>query len=248
MLRRIFVLTLLAQGLVMTAAPPDPKAVERGRKLFEPACGFCHGNDATGSRAPDLVRSPLLAHDTDGNQLGPVIRSGRVDKGMPAFPYTAAQLSDIAAFLHQQSIIALRSNSVPGDYPLEKLLTGNAEAGKAYFNGAGQCNTCHSPTGDLAGVAKRHTPIDLEARFLYPGRTRRSVIVTLPSGEKVSGTLALLDEFNVALRDGEGWYRSWPVSQVKVEVKDPMEKHRELLRHYSDDDVHNLFAYLETLK
>ena len=83
---------------------------------------------------------------------------------------------------------------------------------------------------------------------MYPSGVRRSVTVTLASGEKASGTLAHLDEFSVALRDGTGWYRSWPRDQVKVEVKDPLEKHRELLGKYTDADVHNVFAYLETLK
>jgi cytochrome c oxidase cbb3-type subunit 3 len=154
----------------------------------------------------------------------------------------------LAAFLRDRIQAALHSATVPRDYPLEKLLTGNAAAGKAYFFGAGHCDSCHSSTGDLAGVAKRYSPINLEARFLYPGGTRRSVTVTLPSGEQVSGTLAQIDEFNVALRDGAGWYRSWPRDRVKVDVRDPLEKHRELLRQYTDGDVHNLFAYLETLK
>jgi cytochrome c oxidase cbb3-type subunit III len=234
---------------VVPAFCQDPKAaIERGRQLFQPACGFCHGNDATGSRGPDLVRSPIVNRDEGGKLMGPVIKNGRVEKGMPAFPYTNAQISDVAAFLHEQVRLALRSNSVPRDYPLEKLLTGNTAAGKAYFLGAGHCDSCHSPTGDLAGIAKKYSPINLEARFLYPSGTRRSVTVTLPSGEQASGTLAQIDEFSVALRDGTGWYRSWPRSQVKVEVHDPLEKHRELLQQYTDADVHNLFAYLETLK
>jgi cytochrome c oxidase cbb3-type subunit III len=245
-LRRCALVPVLA--VVAWSAAPDKKAIERGQKLFQPACGFCHGNDATGSRGPDLVRSPLVTHDEGGNLIGPVLKNGRVDKGMPAFPYNNEQVADIAAFLHEQLAVALRSNHVPGDYPLAKLLTGNADAGKAYFNGAGGCNACHSPTGDLAGIAKKYSPINLEARFLYPSGVRRSVTVTLPSGEKASGTLAHLDEFSVALRDGTGWYRSWPRDQVKVEVKDPLEKHRELLGKYTDADVHNLFAYLETLK
>jgi cytochrome c oxidase cbb3-type subunit 3 len=233
---------------VIFAAAPDPKAVERGRKLFEPACGFCHGNDATGSRGPDLIRSAAVNRDKDGETIGPVIKNGRIDKDMPAFQYSNAQISDIAAFLHERTQAALHSASVPRDYPLAKLLTGNADAGKTYFFGAGHCDACHSPTGDLAGIAKKYSPINLEARFLYPGGVRRSVTVTLLTGEKVSGTLAQLDEFNVALRDGTGWYRSWPRDRVKVEVHDPLEKHRELLQKYSDADVHNLFAYLETLK
>lgn len=230
------------------AASPDPKAVERGKQLFIKACGFCHGNDATGTRAPDLLRSTLVNHDENGNLIGPVVKSGRPDKGMPAFSFTNDQLADIAAFLHGQLEAALNSNSVPHDYPLEKLLTGDAAAGKAYFFGAGHCDSCHSPTGDLAHVAKKYTPINLETHFLYPGGRHASVTVTLASGEQVTGKLAELDEFNVALRDGAGWYRSWPRSQVKVEVRDPLEKHRQLLRQYSERDIHNLFAYLETLQ
>jgi len=230
------------------AAAPDPMAVERGKQQFQQACGFCHGNDATGARGPDLVRSALVNRDQDGKLIGPAVKNGRPDKGMPAFAYTDAQLADLAAFLHQQVRAALDSNSVPHDYPVEKLATGSAEAGKAYFFGAGHCDTCHSPTGDLAGIAKRYSPINLESRFLYPRGARRSVTVTLPSGEQISGTLAQLDEFNVALRDGNGWYRSWARGQVKVEVKDPIEKHREMLYQYTDTDIHNLFTYLETLK
>jgi len=234
--------------LSVFAASPDPKA-DRGKQLFQQACGFCHGNDATGSRGPDLVRSPLVNRDKDGNLIGQAVKNGRPDKGMPAFAYTDAQIGDLAAFLHQQVHVALASNSVPRDYPAEKLATGDAAAGKAYFNGAGHCETCHSPTGDLAGIAKRLSPLNLEARFLYPRGPQRTVAVTLPSGEQVSGTLAYVDEFNVALRDGSGWYRSWPRGAVsKIDVHDPLEKHRELLHQYTDADIHNLFTYLETLR
>src|SRR5690348_2588334 len=145
------------------AVPPDP-AIERGRKQFEQSCGFCHGADATGARGPDLVRSPLVAHDVKGNQIGPVIREGRPDKGMPPMPLSDAQILDVAAFLHARAAEALSSARVPKAYPVEKLLTGNAEAGKTFFNGAGGCNKCHSATGDLASIASKHSPIDLEAR------------------------------------------------------------------------------------
>jgi cytochrome c oxidase cbb3-type subunit 3 len=244
--RYIFGPAVLA--VAVSAAAPDPKSVERGRELFQQACGFCHGNDATGARGPDLVRSAMVSHDEDGNLIGPVIKNGREEKGMPAFSYTTEQISDLAAFLHAQTQVALNSNRVPRDYPVEKLLTGDPAKGKTYFFGTGHCDSCHSPTGDLAGVAKKHSPIDLEARFLYPRGARAAVTVTLPSGEKVSGTLARLDEFTVELSDSSGWHRSWMRSQVKAEVHDPLEKHRELLSQYTDADIHNLFAYLETLK
>ena len=241
--------TLLTATQIPGAEAPSPQAVERGRKQFKASCGFCHADDATGSRAPDLIRSPLLSHDVNGELLKPVIREGRPDKEMPAFPsLTDGQIADMVAFLHAQALAALHSASVPSDYPVEKLLTGNAQAGQTYFNGAGGCSGCHSPTGDLAGVGKRHSPLDLQSKFLYPGRSKSTVTVTLASGKKVTGTLLHHDEFTVALRDATGWYQSWPLNAVKAEVHDPLEAHRQLLYKYTDADVHNLFAYLESLK
>ena len=225
----------------------DP-AVERGHKQFEQACGFCHGPDATGARGPDLVRSPLVAHDVKGDKIGEVIRLGRPDKGMPAMPVTDQQVLDIAAYLHARAAEALNSAGIPSMYPMEKLLTGDPEAGKAYFNGAGGCNTCHSPTGDLATIATKYSPIDLEARMLYPRGKNSIAVVTLPSGEQVKGPLAHADDFVIALRDDSGWYRSFLRDRVKVELQDPLTRHRELLDKLRQADVHNLFAYLESLK
>jgi len=226
---------------------PDP-AVERGRKSFERSCGFCHGPDATGARGPDLVRSPLVAHDLKADKIGEVIRLGRPDKGMPAMTLTDPQVLDIAAFLHARAAEALSSSGLPAKYPLEKLLTGNPEAGKMFFNGAGGCKPCHSPTGDLAGVATKYSPIDLQARMLYPGGKHTIAVVTLPSGEQLKGPLAHADDFVIALRDASGWYRSFSRDRVKVELQDPLAAHRDLLDKLTQADVHNLFAYLESLK
>src|SRR6267378_1972908 len=225
----------------------DP-AVERGHKQFQQSCGFCHGPDATGARGPDLVRSPLVAHDVKGDKIGEVIRLGRSDKGMPAMPVTDQQVLDLAAYLHARAVEAVRSGEVPSSYPIEKLLTGDPEAGKTYFNGAGGCKSCHSPTGDLATIATKYSPIDLEARMLYPRGKRSIAVVTLPSGEQVKGPLAHADDFVVALRDGSGWYRSFLRDGVKVELQDPLAAHRELLDKLTQADVHNLFAYLESLR
>src|SRR6266513_2671158 len=239
-------------GLWNSAAWPqavsqDP-AVERGLKQFQQSCGFCHGPEATGARGPDLVRSPLVAHDVKGDKIGEVIRHGRPDKGMPAMPLTDQQVLDIAAYLHARALEALRSAGVPKAYPIEKLLTGNVEAGKTYFNGAGGCKNCHSPTGDLAAIAARYSPIDLEARMLYPHGKKIIAVVTLPSGAQIKGPVVHADDFVIALRDDSGWYRSFSRDRVKVELQDPLAAHRELLDKLTQGDVHNLFAYLESLK
>jgi cytochrome c oxidase cbb3-type subunit 3 len=233
----------------MLAQTASSGPAERGRRQFQQSCGFCHGADATGARGPDLVRSKVVAHDVNGNLIGEVIRNGRPDKGMPALPLSADQIRDVAAFLHERAREALASNRVPAVYPLARLLTGKAEAGKAYFNGAGGCNACHSPGGDLAHVASKYPPLELEARMLYPrGAQPASVTVTLASGEQVSGRLLHLDEFMVSLREASGWYRSFPRDRVKVEVRDPLAAHEALLGRLTQDDLHNLFAYLETLR
>ena len=235
--------------------PPQPTpeqraAIERGRAQFQPACGFCHGPDATGARGPDLVRSALVAHDVKGDLIGEVVRNGRPDKGMPALPLSADQIGDIAAFLHARAKEAIESSGVPSDYPFEKLLTGNAEKGKAYFEGAGGCNKCHAPTGDLAGIAHKYNSIELQAHMLYPDKKPMLATVTLPSGEQLSGTVAHVDDFMIGIRigDKDGWYRSFPRKQVKVELRDPLEAHRELLPRISQSQMHDLFAYLYTLK
>ena len=253
--RRVHAVAAMALSGVMLfaqqpAKAPDTAAIERGRSQFKSSCGFCHGDDATGNRAPDLLRSAVLLHDVNGDQVGPVIRNGKPDLGMPGFGnLTSAQVSDIVVFLHNQADEALHSNGVPRDYPLKKLLTGNADAGKEYFNGPGGCAKCHSVTGDLAGVARKYSPLDLQQHMIYPGgRSRVTATVIFSNGGKMEGPVVNNDEFDIAISGPDGHYHAWPKSAVKVELHDPLAAHRDLFTKYTDADIHNLFAYMATLK
>jgi cytochrome c oxidase cbb3-type subunit III len=241
----LLAINLIALPALAQNKPSQP--VERGRKVYEGNCSFCHGVEATGGRGPDLVRSRLVSDDTNGNLIGPVILNGRPNKGMPAQHLSEQQISDIAAFLHYRQKQGLASARLPKNYALKWLLTGNAAAGRSFFNGVGKCKDCHSPSGDLAHVASKYSPLELEWRMLYPGGAQRTVTVNLPSGKELKGPLEHLDEFTVALRDSSGWYRSFPRDQVKVSVHDPLSAHRQLLTKLTQADVHNLFAYMETL-
>jgi cytochrome c oxidase cbb3-type subunit 3 len=225
--------------------------VQRGNAKYQQSCSICHGTEAMGGVGPNLTQSALVRHDENGNLIAPVIEEGRADKGMPAFPLmTSADVSDVVAFLHARVQLAsvVSSEGLAGGYSLQQLLTGNASAGKQYFYGAGNCATCHSPTGDLAGIAKKYSPADLEARFLYPPRDQVTATVSLTSAKESHGKLLHLDAFYVAILDQDGWYRSWPLRQVKVQVDDPLAEHLELLSQYTDKDIHDVFAYLETLQ
>ena len=233
-------------------APPDAEAAARGEKVFAANCAFCHGAKATGGdTGPDLVRSAVVLHDEKGELIGPVVHNGRVKLGMPAFgAFTQGELYDIAEFLHLR--VELTANR--GTYKLLNVVTGDAAAGEAYFRGAGGCAGCHAVTGDLAHVGSKMSPADLQQAFLYPaargfGADEPNVTVTLPEGKVMQGHLKYLDDFHVGFEDAGGEYHSIALAGgVKVEVEDKLIAHRKLLDRYTDADMHNLTAYLVSLK
>lgn len=228
--------------------------VKKGGALFRQNCSFCHGRDAAGGESgPDLTRSKLVNSDIDGEKIAPVVRNGRPDKGMPHFELSDDEIHSMVAFIHAQQKNMLTGMGLHGaggrkGVDPSDLQTGNVEAGKEYFNGAGGCSNCHSPTGDLAGIATRFQGLQLERRMLYPSHAKSKVIVTLNSGESNSGTLAYLDEFTVGLFDSSDTYRSWRTSDVHYKVDSPADAHVAQFEKYTDEDVHNLMAYLQTLR
>ena len=227
-----------------------PALVQSGSDLFRRDCSFCHGRDAGGGESgPDLTRSRLVTEDVGANKIGPVVRNGRPDKGMPRFDVSDEEITGLAAFIHTQQNNAghAKAGGRKG-VDASDLQTGNAEAGKQYFDGAGGCATCHSPTGDLAGIASRYQGLELEEQMLYPKHVKPKVTVTVASGEIITGTLDYLDEFTVGLIDSTGVYRSWRTSDVQYKVDPRLNAHVELFGKYTDADIHNLMAYLQTLR
>src|SRR4029077_15719185 len=131
--------------------------------------------------------------DRNGEMIGPVLKEGRPTLGMPAFAsLQPGEISDLVAFLHFRN----SEGRGGGGLPETALLVGDAKAGQAYFNGAGKCNTCHSPTGDLKGIGAKYTPMPLTIAFLTPTTKKPTTVkVILPSGQAVSGNLKYIDEF-----------------------------------------------------
>jgi len=223
--------------------------VEAGNALFRQNCAFCHGRDTMGGETgPDLTRSKLALSDVNGDKISEVVRDGRPEKKMPAFRFSSEELLSLAAFIHSQQVKAASKKGGRRGVDVSDLQTGNVDMGKQYFNGAGTCAKCHSATGDLAGIANRYEGLQLEERMLYPRGAKSHVTVTLPSGSKITGTLAYLDEFVVGLRDSDDTYHSWPTSKVKYAVDSPVNAHVDLFSKYTDADIHNLMAYLQTLR
>ena len=171
---------------------------------------------------------------------------------MPAFSLTDSEMGTIVAFIHDQktkseALGGGRRSVEPAD-----IATGNAEAGQRYFNGAGGCSSCHSPTGDLAGVATRYQGLTLLQRMLYPSggpaRVRPKATVTLSSGQTVSAPLASEDEFTIVTLDPAGARQTYEKNAVRFVIEDPMSAHFNQLGKYTDQSMHDVFAYLDTLK
>jgi hypothetical protein len=199
-----------------------------------------------------------VLHDRFGSELGPFLKKGHPAQNAISTSLGDAQVADLTHFLRQRMNDTLRGSPV---FTVQNILTGDRRAGNAYFNGDGRCNACHSPTGNLAGIGGRYEPVDLQQRMLFPvggrgGRGRGTnpvtavtVTLTQPSGESVSGVLVQMDDLHVTLRDGSGTLRVVrQVPGLKVVKTDPLQAHHELLDHITDKNIHDLVAYLETLK
>jgi cytochrome c oxidase cbb3-type subunit III len=235
-------------GVVVQPNSYPPDLIEHGNENFQQNCSFCHGRDAGGGETgPDLTRSKLVIADVNGDNIGPVIRNGRPDKGMPRFNLSDREIAALVAFIQTQRKKAESQKGGRRGVDVSDLQTGNADLGKQYFNGAGRCSSCHSATGDLAGIANKFQGLQLEQRMLYPRDVHGKVTVNLPSGQELTGKLIYLDEFTLGLVDAEGKYHSWSTKRVKYTVDAPVEVHAELLGKYTDADIHNLMAYLQTL-
>ena len=247
-----------AVGAYPAREPADPAVVERGRALYGTYCTFCHGADTRGGEGgPSLLRSGVVLDDQNGELIGPVVLNGRTDRGMPRFALTAPQINDLSAFLHSFRVNGYdESRQRP-----PSILVGTAAAGQAVF--AARCASCHSADGDLKGIATRFdNPRTLQQTWLMPGSAAGRGVpaptnarpprasVTMQTGEKFEGELERVDDFSVAIRLDSGVRRSWRIVNgfPRVTVRDPLQAHRDLLKAYSDADIHNVTAYLVTLK
>ena len=242
----------------------DREAATRGQQLFVQNCSFCHGPDARGGAegGVDLTRSAIVNGDPTSAQLAAFLKIGRPPK-MPAFNNLSdSQAGDIEAFVRSQTLIA------GGRAPLVAIVVGDAKAGEAFFNGAGKCNTCHSVTDDLKAIGSKYDVITLQGHIVLPrGRggwpniispfqvtnppdVPKKVTVTMPDGTVTAGDMISISDFDVVLRDGLGVRHTFARNGnvPKVVVTDPLQAHIDLMKTLTDKEMHDLTAYLVTLK
>lgn len=268
MIRKWGLMLMLAGVPALAAAQfgprPDPAAVAAGQKVFTTNCSFCHGPDAHGGAegGPDLTKSAVITGDRTGQHLAAVLKTGRPPR-MPAFQLPASEVTALDTYLRQQATLAQRARAE------QAILVGNAQAGAAYFNGPGGCTGCHSVSGDLKGIGSKYGPEALQGRMMLPrgsggwpsgaipGKPNgaqdvyRQATVTLASGQSFTGDILYISDYDITLQDKAGVRRTFARANdvnPKVTISDPLQAHLDHLATMSPADMHNLTAYLETLK
>lgn len=239
----------LTRTFLGLAPPPDKTMVARGAALFERSCAFCHGPHARGAEGPDLITSEEVLTDSRGEKLVPFLKAGRPAKGMPSFAtMTDEQLTDIAEFLHQQ----VEDVANRGAYHLLNIVVGDPAKGRAYVNA--HCMQCHTPQTFAHIAGKFRTPDRLQRGWIWPERYGHpslavTAVVTLPDGGTIRGTVMRVSDFYITLVDSAGQTRTIARGpRVSVQIKDPLAAHEAIIMHLRNGDMHNVTAYLETLK
>ena len=225
-------------------AAPDKTAAARGAPLFVQNCAFCHGQTARGATGPGLITSDLVLADDHGEHLTPFLKKGSPEKGMPAFATMSdQQLTDIAEFLHLQ----VEDVANRGAFQVLNILVGNAAKGKAYVER--HCISCHTAETFAHIASKFHSPEQLQRNWLWPARNENITANVKTSGGMISGRVTQMSDFCITLVVGSGETRTIDRGPgAEVQINDPLAVHQEMLMTLTNDDMHNVTAYLETLK
>jgi cytochrome c oxidase cbb3-type subunit III len=242
----------------------DPAVVAHGKALYGINCQVCHGPDLRGGDmgGPNLLRSQAALSDKHGENIIPIIQGARQAQGMPNIGLNNDDAGAVAAYVRSVIGTIGSQGKPPGEDKPLNIVIGDATRGQAYF--AAHCATCHSATGDLKDIATRFPePRVLQTRWVTGARTSAASgpgaqatveITPTPStggGPAVSGDLVHIDDFLVTVRLSDGTQRSFKrlgPTVPRIVVHDPLEKHREMLPTYTDENIHDVTAYLVTLK
>lgn len=247
--------------------PGDPEAIKKGAGLYGIYCRACHGPDLRGGDqgGPNLLRSQTVLNDQSGELILPIVQNGRQNPGMPVMPPLNIPDGDvraIATYIHSVTASARGQGAPPEGAPIElDIVVGDAKAGEAYF--AKTCTACHTAAA-MQGIATRlGAPMALQNYWVGGGGGRGgrggapasppspvTATVVDGDGQKFAGRLVRIDDFYIVIALEDGTSRSFRRNGdlPKFEIKDPRDAHRKLLPTYTDKDIHDVTAYLVTMK
>lgn len=230
-------------------AAPDKEKAALGAPIFQKSCAFCHGPQARGAEGPNLIVSDVVLGDDHGEHLSPFLKVGRPEKGMPAFTSMSDDdLIDVAEFLHQQ----VEDVANRGTYKLQNILVGDPDKGKAYV--AANCMSCHNEATFEHIATRFRTADQLQRGWIWPTRPAdNSLAITAtvksPDGTTVTGRVTQISDFRITLIDSAGETHKIERDRgVSVQTKDPLAAHEVMIQTLKNFDMHNVTAYLESLK
>jgi cytochrome c oxidase cbb3-type subunit 3 len=242
--------------------PGDPVAIARGKQVYGISCRSCHGADLRGGDmgGPNLLRSQLALADRAGELIVPVIQGSLARSGMPAIPMGPEDAKAVSAYVRSVMNTIGEMGKPPSEMAPPSILVGRAAEGERFFGQ--KCAGCHSATGDLLGIATRLADPKILQNTWVAGVVRRGgfgtprgtkpvvVTVTPKTGAKVEGTLVRMDAFLVTLELEDGTIRSFgrDGDVPQVDVKNPLQPHIDMLPQLTDQNMHDVTAYLVTLK
>lgn len=228
---------------------PDKAAAARGAPVYRQNCAFCHGPQARGATGPSLITSDEVLGDDHGEHLLPFLKQGRPEKGMPAFAAMPDdEMKDIAEFLHLQ----VEDVANRGAYRVLNIVVGDAAKGQEYV--AAHCMSCHTAE-TFAHIAGRfRSPEQLQRGWIWPSRSgndRLAVIATVKTagGATIAGRVTQVSDFRITVVDSASQAHVIDrVSGVEVKMNDPLAAHEPMILTLTNDEMHNVTAYLDTLK
>ena len=228
---------------------PDKAAAALGAPIYQKNCAFCHGPQARGAEGPNLIVSDTVLSDDHGEHLMPFLKAGRPEKGMPAFKtLNDDELKQVSEFLHMQ----VEDVANRGTYQLQNIVVGDPEKGKAYV--AANCTACHTQ-GNFEHIASKFRTADqLQRGWVWPNRPADnslaiSATVKTTDGSVVSGRVTQISDFRITLIDSAG--KTHVIARdagVDVQTRDPLAAHQKMIDTLKNFDMHNVTAYLESLK
>lgn len=228
---------------------PDKAAAAQGAPLFQRNCAFCHGPLGRGATAPSLITSEMVLDDNHGEHLLPFLKKGLPQKGMPAFATVPdEQLTDIAEFLHLQ----VEEVANRGAYHVLNIVVGNAGQGQAYV--AAHCASCHSMASFAQFADRFRSPDQLQRDWVWPDRSKDPALaitarVMLPDGSAIVGRVTQVSDFRITLVDREGHTHAIDRTPgTRVEMHDPLAAHQAMIMTLTNGAMHDVTAYLESLR
>lgn len=225
-------------------ALPDKAAAARGEPTYTRICAFCHGPSGRGGTALSLITSDLVLADDHGEHLLPFLKKGAPEKGMPGFAsMTDQELTEVSEYLHVQ----VEDVANRGAYQVLNILVGDATKGKAYVDA--HCMSCHKVDTFAHYASKFRSPDQLQRNWIWPSREAMVTANVKSSSGTISGRVTQMDDFRLTLVDATG--KTLTIDRktgVDVQINDPLAPHQEFLMTLGNEEMHNVTAYLETLK